>query len=394
MQKAIPIGLTTDHVLLALADLDSGIEHPFGSPTGYELDHDGKRYPPKAVVGLAFNHLRGTILGPDEFSGGEAPGQANYVLRKLGFNVVEKRPLAVPQSAQAGEFITSRGFALPTSEQEMSQNLWFNMWQRRLWPYQELQFGSTLYWYDTDVQTIVWKSRVSKVVKFEYEDKQSVRQRFREVFGIADLADRYFDAAADHGYCVAFKVDNVQRLRVPKPDEYRFPQGGWLRCNDPAAKAWLFQILDVDGPSSTELITTVANMNEDGYFFPATLQDERERRIREIVARRGQPEFRNILIAAYDGRCAVTGCDALAASEAAHVVPYCGSQSNHVSNGLLLRADIHTLFDLDLIGIDPETVSASVGLTLAETDYGNLQGRRLRLPVDPAARPNPQALAE
>jgi hypothetical protein len=70
--------------------LDDGIDHPFGPPTGYELVHGGKRYAPKAVVGLACRFSTGRILKPDEFSGGEAPGQANFVLRKLGFTVVRK----------------------------------------------------------------------------------------------------------------------------------------------------------------------------------------------------------------------------------------------------------------------------------------------------------------
>ena len=50
---SIPKGLTREHVLRALADLDAGVGHHFGSPTGYELVHGGRRYPPKAVVGLA-----------------------------------------------------------------------------------------------------------------------------------------------------------------------------------------------------------------------------------------------------------------------------------------------------------------------------------------------------
>lgn len=90
MPQSIPRGLTRDHVLRALADLDAGVGHPFGAPTGYELVHDGKRYPPKAVIGLAYRHLSGSLLRPEEFSGGEAPGQANYVLRELGFMVERK----------------------------------------------------------------------------------------------------------------------------------------------------------------------------------------------------------------------------------------------------------------------------------------------------------------
>src|SRR5262245_1175796 len=90
MPQSIPAGLTREHVLRTLADLDAGIDHPFGRPTGYELVHHGKRYAPKAVVGLACRYSIGRTLTPDEFSGGEAPDQANFVLRKLGFTVVRK----------------------------------------------------------------------------------------------------------------------------------------------------------------------------------------------------------------------------------------------------------------------------------------------------------------
>ena len=90
MPQSIPPGLLKEHVLRALNDLDGGIDHSFGSPTGYELVHGDKRYAPKAVVGLACRYSLGRTLMPDEFSGGEAPGQANFVLRKLGFTVVCK----------------------------------------------------------------------------------------------------------------------------------------------------------------------------------------------------------------------------------------------------------------------------------------------------------------
>ena len=90
MPQSIPSGLTQGHVLRTLADLDAGTAHPFGQPTGYELVHQGRRYAPKAVVGLACRYSVGRILQPEEFSGGEAPGQANFVLRKLGFAVARK----------------------------------------------------------------------------------------------------------------------------------------------------------------------------------------------------------------------------------------------------------------------------------------------------------------
>jgi len=90
MPQSIPAGLTKEHVLKALADIDEGIDHPFGQPTGYELLFKNKRYAPKAVIGLACRYSIGRMLKPDEFSGGEGFGQANFVLRRLGFEIVKK----------------------------------------------------------------------------------------------------------------------------------------------------------------------------------------------------------------------------------------------------------------------------------------------------------------
>lgn len=390
MSKSIPEGLTRQHVLSALADLDAGIAAPFGPATGYELVHDGKRYAPKAVIGLAYKHLTGEILTHVEFSGGEAQGQANHALRRLGFEVVAK-------AGGAGSgFITSRGFSLPKNQQDMRNNLWFNMWQRRIWPYTELGEGDTLYWYDTVEKAIVWRSRVAKVDRFEYASKDEVTKRFKRRFDVDGLNDPYFVKAKNHGYCLAYQVDSLVRLAAPKPAEFRFPMDGWLRCSDKNAAQWLKNIpapASPDGPSSGELSKTTRQVAETDYFSPSSLKDERERKLREIVQRRGQLDFRKKLIAAYSGQCAVTGCDAEAALEAAHIVPYTGPQSNHVTNGVLLRADIHTLFDLDLIGIDPESMEISVALELQATVYAELHGRKLSLPAS-ADTPNQSALVK
>ena len=96
MPQSIPASLTKDHVLQALADLDAGIAHPVGAAAGYELTHASKKYAPNAVVGLACRYSIGRVLQPEEFSDGEAPGQANYVLRALGF-MVEKKPEGAPE---------------------------------------------------------------------------------------------------------------------------------------------------------------------------------------------------------------------------------------------------------------------------------------------------------
>ncbi|HEV8059002.1 MAG TPA: HNH endonuclease [Gemmataceae bacterium] len=156
-----------------------------------------------------------------------------------------------------------------------------------------------------------------------------------------------------------------------------------------AAKHW-----STDGPTSDELVNVAIQVNEEGYFSPSSFKDERKKRLREIVERRGQPDFRNKLIAAYGGRCAVSGCDAVAALEAAHILPYFGPQSNHVTNGLLLRADIHTLLDLDLIGIHPETLAIILAQSMKATAYSELEGQRLTQPSSAAHAPNQEVLVK
>lgn len=118
--------------------------------------------------------------------------------------------------------------------------------------------------------------------------------------------------------------------------------------------------------------------------------DDRDRIERYIVWRRGQPEFRQKLLDAY-GCCVITGCISEKALEAAHIKPYSDTKNNDPKNGLLLRADIHTLFDRHLIGIDPETMTVYVAQSLLE-DYGQFNGKSLQLPEDNRLRPDKYAL--
>lgn len=62
-------------------------------------------------------------------------------------------------------------------------------------------------------------------------------------------------------------------------------------------------------------------------------------------ARLGQGAFRVLVTEAYDRRCAITGERTLPVLEAAHIKPYSETGPHMVSNGLLLRSDLHTLFD-------------------------------------------------
>lgn len=115
--------------------------------------------------------------------------------------------------------------------------------------------------------------------------------------------------------------------------------------------------------------------------------DERERINRAIVLRRGQPSFRKLLLTAYNGKCAITGCNAPDALEAAHILGYRGNYSNKTNNGLLLRADIHTLFDLRLLAVETEDMTCVVAGRLMGTEYEELIGKEIILPEEKDFRP-------
>lgn len=121
--------------------------------------------------------------------------------------------------------------------------------------------------------------------------------------------------------------------------------------------------------------------------LPTDDYDARLRTVRQIVARRGQGTFRAALLDAYSGRCAVTGCDVPDVLEAAHLRPYRGPSSNNVQNGLLLRADIHTLLDLSLIAFDPGGRTVVISSQLQGTHYEQLSGLRVAEPRLARQRP-------
>ncbi|MAS93124.1 MAG: hypothetical protein CMO55_08000 [Verrucomicrobiales bacterium] len=127
-------------------------------------------------------------------------------------------------------------------------------------------------------------------------------------------------------------------------------------------------------------------------FDPANIQDGRLTEIGNIVRRRGQPAFRRQLLEAYGNRCAISGCDVSETLEAAHILPYSGPETNHPANGLLLRSDIHALFDLGRITIDPETMTVEVDPALVGTEYEQFHGKELPEPCEQSAAPNREAL--
>ncbi len=156
------------------------------------------------------------------------------------------------------------------------------------------------------------------------------------------------------------------------------------RC---APSAW-----DTSVRSTQDAVSEIGDTIE---FDPADASDGKKKILAEVARRQGQGAFRKKLLDAYDGQCAITSTAVADVLQAAHIRPYNGPRTNHVSNGLLLRADIHNLFDLKLITIEPigsESFQVRVSPRLAGTPYGELEGTTPKLPQSAADRPNRSAI--
>lgn len=103
-----------------------------------------------------------------------------------------------------------------------------------------------------------------------------------------------------------------------------------------------------------------------------------------VRPRLGQGGFRVAVAQAYERKCAVTGERTLPALEAAHVKPYSQSGPHEVESGLLLRKDLHALFDRGYLTVTPE-LRVRVSPRIREEfengrDYYALDARPIRLP--------------
>jgi putative restriction endonuclease len=135
------------------------------------------------------------------------------------------------------------------------------------------------------------------------------------------------------------------------------------------------------------------------YFLDQQTQTESSQRYGQptmIMPRLGQGSFRVIITDVYNRRCAVTQERTLPVLEAAHIKPYNLSGAHEISNGILLRSDLHKLLDKGYITFTPEH-HLEVSRRIREEfengrDYYALHGTKLRLPQNTDSWPKPEYL--
>jgi hypothetical protein len=148
------------------------------------------------------------------------------------------------------------------------------------------------------------------------------------------------------------------------------------------SRIWPISDSDVDtflsaAGEKTRKIAELGSIKPDPHD-PLNLEKiEETTALRQVIQRRNQSAFRKALLSKRAKQCAFTGTSELSVLEAAHVIPYAEriADRDRPENGLLLRSDIHKLFDAHLISINPETKAIEVSDLIRSPDYLNLRGK-------------------
>ncbi|EOW6721181.1 HNH endonuclease [Cronobacter dublinensis] len=111
---------------------------------------------------------------------------------------------------------------------------------------------------------------------------------------------------------------------------------------------------------------------------PLDIDDQRKAVLRQIKQRRGQKAFRDTLLS-QAAKCAISGCEIVDILEAAHITAYKNDTHNYVSNGLLLRCDMHTLYDLDLFAIHPDSLIIYFAPQVQDKEYLKYHEKKLHV---------------
>lgn len=180
-----------------------------------------------------------------------------------------------------------------------------------------------------------------------------------------------------------------------------WPRERWI----PVPSDWKKNIVtgkgySIDSPAGLALWSEVRARLDSNMLPEVTIAAEEQARYGAPVTirpRLGQGAFRVEVTDAYSRRCAITGEKTLPALEAGHIRPYSKSGPHEIRNGLLLRSDLHNLFDQGYLTVTLD-YRVEISRRIRE-EYENgrhyyaLHGQRLAvLPDKEASRPAPEFL--
>lgn len=219
----------------------------------------------------------------------------------------------------------------------------------------------------------------------EIVERTQQSPRFRCLFA-HEFADAIDETREVTSYCVRFGSDHSPIVAEVTPEELRAfeltnsPQLSIRPCDLTGLVGFLARrdhtIVDLIRSWTLGRPLSLQDHDADTSDF-GTFLDEIERLTAGIRLRRGDEQFREMLFAKYGERCMISGCEITGLIEAAYILPRTTFKLGRPGNGILLRSDLHTLFDLNLIGIQPTQLRIRVHPSLKGTEYEQFAGVKL-----------------
>lgn len=208
------------------------------------------------------------------------------------------------------------------------------------------------------------------------------------LFDLRKKIDRYRNQESD-----PFQDYQIGCILLEQP--FFLPEEKWI----PAPQDWPKNI--VSGKSydlSVEPGASILRQLSAQQIQPNLIRENSPRYGEPVLVepRLGQGSFRVLVTDAYNRRCAISSERTLPVLEAAHIKPYSEEGEHKITNGVLLRQDIHTLFDRGYLTITPE-LKVEVSRRIREEfengrDYYKYNGQPMRPPQNWMDRPSPEYL--
>lgn len=141
---------------------------------------------------------------------------------------------------------------------------------------------------------------------------------------------------------------------------------------------------ELKAPDLSDIERALQDISGPPSFFDATNEVARLRQLGTLASRPKQREFSSSIRKSYSRRCALTGCSTPEALQAAHVRVEKNLDDNSIENGILLRADIHALFDAGLITLSLSGESVELSPKLQDSSYQFLTKAKVTRPMNGA----------
>jgi len=177
-----------------------------------------------------------------------------------------------------------------------------------------------------------------------------------------------------------------------------FPEQDWIPVSDWSSSVQVTKIYDTSEPRGNEIWAQVQARlaSPQPELDESVVAAERFGKPQIILPRLGQGAFRVIVADTYKRACALSSSHILHILDAAHIRPYSKGGTHSPTNGLLLRQDIHTLFDRGYLTVTPE-YKVEVSKRIKEEfnngeDYYKIHGKLISLPAVKQLQPSVEAL--